>query len=175
MPGSPKVGSRRPCGAARAVTGLRDGGEPGHRNVGTALFAIAEAARRRPGGRVVDVDQRAPGSGYLSLQPLKLWLGADKGVADAFGSGAKGQGQLSTWLIQYFHRVSSTAQGAGRCAAIQPSTVARIWHRQRQSLGWATWRPGPGQVPCAASRLVPHVAHQCADRRAGLRHGATPA
>jgi len=83
------------CGAARAVTGLRDGGEPGHRNVGTALLAIAEAARRQPGGRVVDVDQRPPGSGYLSSQPLKLWLGANKGVADAFGIGVKGQGQLS--------------------------------------------------------------------------------
>ena len=52
----------------------------GHRNVGAALLAIAEAARRQPGGRVVDVDHRPPGSGYLSLQPLKLWLGANKGV-----------------------------------------------------------------------------------------------
>ena len=67
---------------------------------------------------------------------------------------------------------SGTAQGHGG-VHFQPSMVARIRHWQRQRPGWATSRPAPGHVRCAASRLVPRVVRRRADRRAGLRHGAT--
>ena len=59
-----------------------------------------------------------------------------------------------------------------RCAAIQRSTVASIWHDTVRARGRPTWPP-PGRVLCAASRLAPHPVRQRAGRRAGLRHSAT--
>jgi hypothetical protein len=47
-------------------------------------------------------------------------------------------------------RAPARCELRGGAPPIQPSAVARTGHRQCQSLGWATWRPAPGQVPCAA-------------------------
>jgi len=44
-------------------------------------------------------------------------------------------------------RGSGTARAAQRHAAIQPSTAARAWHRQRQNPDWVTERLTPGQSP----------------------------
>ena len=60
----------------------------------------------------------------------------------------------------------STARAAQRHAANQPS-AARTCHREGQSPDWVTGRLTPGQVPRAASRPVPHLAHQRAGRRTG--------
>ena len=58
---------------------------------------------------------------------------------------------------------------ARRCAASQPSTLARTWHRQRHGPGRATWRPVPGQAPCAA----PGSSHGAPARRQARRAAPT--
>ena len=54
-------------------------------------------------------------------------------------------------------RGSGTARAAQRHTAIQPSTAARTWLRQRQDPDRVTGRLTRGQVPRAAPRPVPHV------------------
>ena len=70
-------------------------------------------------------------------------------------------------------RGSGTARAAQRHTAIQPSTAARTWLRQRQDPDRVTGRLTRGQVPPCRTAPGSSRGDQCAGRRTGLRHGAT--